>query len=148
MNTKPRKQRIVVDKELYDRVKKVLNMNTLSNVQVGKLFNVSDVVVGRMKRSANYDDYENMKRAEALLAQRRNEEKAKREQEAKEAYEEATKEQSEKSKKATAYEENPQVSDIIEELKEINLKLGQLVTIWETEKTNERWEQRNNYRPF
>ena len=148
MDNKPRKQRVTVDEELYTRIKRVLDMNTLTNVQVGKLFNVSDVVVGRIKRSADYNDYGRMKKAEAILAQRRAEEKAKREQEAKQAYQEAADDYVEKAKQVIKYEEDPQISDVIEELKEINMKLGQLVTIWETEKNNERWEQRNNYRPF
>ena len=148
MNNKSRKQRVTIDEEFYNRIKKVLDMNTLSNVQVSKLFNVSDTVVGRIKRSADYNDYGRMKKAEAILTQRRAEEKAKREQEAKQAYQEATDKYIEKAKQVIKCEEDPQISDILEELKEINMKLGQLVTIWETEKTNERWEQRNNYRPF
>lgn len=148
MNNKPRKQRVAVNEELYTRIKKVLDMNTLSNVQIGKLFNISDNVVGRIKHSADYNDYGRMKKAEAILAQRRAEEKAKRNQEAKQAYQEAADEYIEKAKQVIKNEEDPQINDVIEELKEINMKLGQLVTIWETEKNNERWEQRNNYRPF
>lgn len=148
MNNKPRKQRVAVDEELYTRIKKVLDMNTLSNVQVGKLFNISDTVVGRIRHSADYSDYGRMKKAEAILAQRRAEEKAKREQEAKQAYQEATDEYIEKAKQVIKNEEDPQLTDILEELREIKLGINRLVTIWETEKTNERWEQRNNYRPF
>ena len=148
MNNKPRKQRVAVNEELYTRIKKVVDMNTLTNVQIGKLFNISDNVVGRIKHSADYSDYGRMKKAEAILARRRAEEKTKREQEAKQAYQEAADEYVEKAKQVIKNEEDPQINDVIEELKEINMKLGQLVTIWETEKNNERWEQRNNYRPF
>lgn len=145
MQPKERKTRAYIDREKYNRIKKVTNLNTLTNEQVSKLMDVSGATVSRVKHSANFDDFVRIKKAENILAQRRILEKSKRESDAKAAYEEALHEATddyvEKAKQVIKNEEDPQLTDILEELKEIKLGINRLVTIWETEKTNERWEK-------
>lgn len=130
------KKKTPVTEEL---VEKILKLSTagLTQEQVGKLLNVSITTVGRARSAGSWEGYQRLNRAQAEYARkmkaRNSEDKPL-----------SKKEKEDLAKRAWDVAETPRTEDLYEQLREVNLKLDQIVSILIEKETR----KETGFRPF
>lgn len=135
-----RKKRVPITEELSKKIMQ-LSVAGFNKTQIGKLLNVSDAAAGNVIRSGGWEGYLKYKRACAELNRIRVQKKNEREAEAKQAWEAA------EAEATKPVRDEPTMEDIIEQLKEINIKLDQMISIWVNTDKAEEYKD-NSYKPF
>lgn len=127
-----RKKRVLITEELVEKVLQ-LKAAGFSPSNIGRLLDISESAAGNIIRAGSFKNYKIQQAAYAKVKAERDAEKKRREEQAEKAWLEAEKE-AETYKVVT--ETIPVVpngdntnEDIIEELKEVNIKLGQIVAL-------------------
>lgn len=130
-----RRKRTPITKEIVEKALSLFAAN-LNAVQVGKLLGISDTMAGRIRQTGSWEALQTYNKAVAILSAERRKKKNEKESEAKEAWEKASK--------------NEQtIEDVVEQLKEINIKLDQLISI-QVNAGDERpnYNNQNTYKPY
>lgn len=130
------KKRTPVTEEVVGKVLKLLSTG-FSNEQISKLLNVSASTVSRIKSAGSWEGYKRLNRAQIEYYKRLKERRSgvvppsKREKET-------------MAKQAWDVAETPRVEDLYEQLREVNLKLDQIVSILIEKET----KKETGFKPF
>lgn len=130
------KKRTPVTKEIVEKTLKLVATG-LTKEQVGKLLNVSPTTINRIKSAGSWEGYLRLNRAQAEYYKKL---KARRS----EAEPPSKKEKEELAKQAWDVAETPRVEDLYEQLREVNLKLDQIVSILIEKET----KKETGFKPF
>lgn len=123
-----------------DVVEKVLQLKAvdLPSRKIANLLGISQCSVSQINAAGSWEGWEQFKEASRILAKKRHDEREKKQKEIAQAWDDA-------AAKPTADPKEYSNEDVIEQLKEINLKLDQLISI----QTNTMPSCKNNtYKPF
>ena len=128
-----RKKRVRVDEDIVNKALQ-LKRAGVTPALASRILNISSTTAGNIYRAGGWQEYQAFKKAFLKVQTERRAEKEHREEQAKEAFDEAM--ETTKTDNSTYTYTGPVLNDdshheeIMEELKEINIKLGQLVAIW------------------
>lgn len=143
-----RKTRVTITEEIVNKALSLFEVG-LNSSQVGKLLNISERSAKNIRMTGSWEGLLAYRKATQELAVKRREEAKKRENEAKEAFEQATAYVAENKAEAETKFGTETNEDVVDQLKEVNLKLDQLISIMVNGGPKELFsKQDNKYRPF
>lgn len=143
-----RKTRVPITEELVNKALPLFEVG-LNASQVGKLLNISEGSAKNIRTAGSWEGLLAYRKASQELMAKRRAEARKREDEAKEAFDQATAYVAENKTEAETHFSAETNEDVVDQLKEVNLKLDQLISIMVNGGPKELFsKQDNKYRPF
>lgn len=131
--------RVRITKDIVEKVIQLKSVD-LPSRKIANLLGISQCSVSQIKAAGSWEGWQQFKEASKILAKKRHDEQEKKQKEIVQAWDDAANAAAEPADSKEYSNE-----DIIEQLKEINLKLDQLISI----QTNTMPSCKNNtYKPF
>lgn len=129
--------RVRITKDVVEKVIQLKSVD-LPSRKIANLLGISQCSVSQIKAAGSWEGWQQFKEASRILAKKRHDEQEKKQKEVAQAWDAA-------AAGPTADPKEYSNEDVIEQLKEINLKLDQLISI----QTNTMPSYKNNtYKPF
>lgn len=130
------KKRTLMTEEVIEKILR-LSATGLSKEQIGKLLNVSSATVYRAINAGSWEGYQRINRAQREYHKRLKEKRSEDERLSK-------KEREDLAKQAWDVAETPSTEDVYEQLREVNIKLDQIVSILIEKET----KKETGFKPF
>lgn len=130
------KKRTLMTEEVIEKILR-LSATGLSKEQIGKLLNVSSATVCRAINAGSWEGYQRINRAQREYSKRLKEKRSGDERLSK-------KEKEDLAKQAWDVAETPSTEDVYEQLREVNIKLDQIVSILIEKET----KKETGFKPF